>query len=103
MANWFIYMVRCRAGTLYTGIATDVARRLAEHRGKKGRGAKYLRGRGPLHLVFKRAIGSRSLALRLERRIKRLPKRRKEALIGQRRLIDQVVKQVRRDLPGSSY
>ena len=89
MANWSIYMVRCRTGALYTGIATDVARRLAEHRGKKGRGAKYLRGRGPLRLVFKRAIGSKSLALKLERRIKRLPKRRKEALIGRSRLINQ--------------
>ena len=101
MANWFIYMVRCRAGTLYTGIATDVTRRLAEHRGKEGRGAKYLRGRGPLHLVLKRAIGSRSLALKLERRIKRLPKKRKEALLGQRRLINQMVKQVRRGLLGA--
>ncbi len=78
--RWSVYLLRCRDGTLYTGIATDVARRLAEHRKNSGKGARYLRGRGPLRLVFQRAVGSRSLALRLEHRIKRLPKVQKERL-----------------------
>ena len=82
MAKWSVYLVRCRDGSLYTGIATDVRRRFAEHAGREGRGAKYLRGRGPLRLVFVRAVGSRGLALRIESRIKKLPKARKEALIG---------------------
>ena len=82
MAQWSVYMVRCGDGTLYTGIATDVRRRIGEHRRRDGRGAKYLRGRGPLRLVFVRAIGSRGLALRIESRIKKFPKARKEALIA---------------------
>ncbi len=82
MAPWCVYIVRCRDGSLYTGIATDVRRRIAEHARRDGRGAKYLRGRGPLRLVFVRAIGTRGQALRIESRIKKLPKARKEALIG---------------------
>ncbi len=83
MARWSVYIVRCGDGTLYTGIATDVRRRMGEHARRKGRGAKYLRGRGSLRLMFVRAIGARSHALRVESRIKRLPKSRKEALIAE--------------------
>ena len=72
-------MVRCRHGSLYTGIATDVESRLADHRANKG--AKYLRGRGPLKLVFKKQIGKKGLALKAEHKLKRLPKHKKEALI----------------------
>ena len=71
-------MVRCRDGSLYTGIATDVARRLDEHRA--GTGAKYLRGRGPLELVYQQKIGHRGAALKAEHRVKKLPKHKKEAL-----------------------
>jgi putative endonuclease len=78
-AEWSLYMVRCRDGKLYTGIATDIERRIAEHRA--GKGAKYLRGRAPLKLVFKKRIGSRSLALKVEQTIKKLPKCRKEKII----------------------
>ena len=81
MPSWYVYMVRCRDGSLYTGIATNVSRRIAEHRGSGGKGAKYLRGRGPLRLVFTRPARSREVALRLEWRIKRLPKARKEELL----------------------
>jgi putative endonuclease len=83
-AAWHVYMVRCRDGSLYTGIATDVLRRMAEHAGAGGRGAKYLRGRGPLRLVFKRSAPTRGAALRLEREIKRLTKRKKEELVTRR-------------------
>ena len=72
-------MVRCRHGSLYTGIATDVERRFAEHQANKG--AKYLRGRGPLKLVFKKQIGKKELALKIERLVKKLPKLKKEKLI----------------------
>ncbi len=78
-AEWSLYMVRCRDGKLYTGIATDIERRIAEHRA--GKGARYLRGRAPLKLVFKKRIGSRSLALRVEQAVKKLPKSRKEKII----------------------
>ena len=77
--EWYVYMVRCRDGKLYTGIATDIERRIAEHRA--GKGAKYLRGRAPLKLVFRSRIGSRSLALKIEQAIKKLPKSRKETII----------------------
>ena len=72
-------MVRDGAGRLYTGISTDVTRRLAEH--QAGKGARALRGRGPLQLVWQRSVGEQSLALRLEYRLKQWPKARKEALI----------------------
>ncbi|HEV8701602.1 MAG TPA: GIY-YIG nuclease family protein [Candidatus Polarisedimenticolia bacterium] len=82
MAQWSVYVVRCGDGTLYTGIATNIRRRLAEHARHDGRGAKYVRGRGPLRLVFVRAVGTRGMALQIESRIKKLPKARKEALIA---------------------
>jgi putative endonuclease len=81
MAQWSVYIVRCKDGALYTGIATDVSRRIVEHTQNNGKGAKYLRGKGPLLLVFVRAIGSKDLALRVESRIKKLSKARKEELI----------------------
>ena len=69
--SYSVYLVRCRDGSIYTGIATDVARRIEEH--ETGvRGAKYLRGKGPLELLYKREIGDRSLASRIETRVKRL-------------------------------
>ena len=86
-ASWSVYLLRCADGSLYTGIATDVERRLAEHGGGE-RGAKYLRGRGPLRLELYREVGDRSVASRIEHRIKRLPKVRKEALIKMPQAID---------------
>jgi putative endonuclease len=80
MAQWHLYMIRTRGGDLYTGVATDVSRRLEEHREGGGRGSRYLRGRMPLRLVFERRIGDRSLALKAESRLKRLRKSRKEQI-----------------------
>ena len=78
---WSVYILRCGDGSLYTGIATDVPRRIAEH--EEGlRGAKYLRGRGPFELVFQSEIGNRSLATRAEIVIKGLGREAKEKLIG---------------------
>ena len=79
MEKWYLYIVRCRNGSLYTGIATDVERRIAEHQANKG--SKYLRGRGPLQLVFKKQVGKKELALKIERLVKKLPKQKKEKLI----------------------
>ena len=73
MASWSVYLLRCSDGSHYTGIATDVLRRVAEHR-SGDKGAKYLRGRGPLKLIYQREIGDRSLATRVEQRVKRFPK-----------------------------
>jgi putative endonuclease len=99
MPRWYVYLVRSRDGALYTGITTDVSRRFAQHEQKAGKGAKYLRGKGPLQLVFKKAIGPRGIALRVESQIKRLPKGRKEVLIEQDAMIKQMVTQARKGLP----
>lgn len=81
--RWHLYLIETAGGALYTGITTDVGRRLAEHRA--GRGAKALRGRGPLRLVHHEAVGSRSEALRLEAWLKRLPATEKRAWLADRR------------------
>ena len=101
MPQWSVYIVRCSDGTLYTGIASDVRRRIAEHAQNKGKGAKYLRGKGPLQLVFKRTIGLRGLALRVESQIKKLPKGRKEELTQRDDMIKRMVTQAKKGLhPG---
>jgi putative endonuclease len=79
---WYLYLVRCADGCLYTGISTDVSRRLAEHR--NNRGARRLRGRGPLELVFQTAVGDRGSAQRVEYRVKRLDRHAKQALVDGR-------------------
>ncbi len=81
-AIWYLYLIRDRDQRLYTGITLDVPRRLHEH--QTGRGARALRGRGPLTLVWQRAVGDHRQALRLEAAIKRWPKARKEALVQDR-------------------
>lgn len=78
-----VYMIRCANGDLYTGIARDVERRLDEH-ARGARGARFLRGKGPLELVFAAAVGDRSAAARVEYRLKRLARSRKEALVAGR-------------------
>lgn len=80
MANsWKLYMLRCGDGTLYTGITTDVQRRLEEHR--SGKGAKYTRGRGPLELVYSEECPDKSAALKRELEIKALTREEKRNLI----------------------
>ncbi|MEQ9970243.1 GIY-YIG nuclease family protein [Pectobacterium carotovorum] len=77
--HWYLYILRTVAGTLYTGITTDVSRRLNQH--QTGKGAKALRGKGELTLVFHCLVGDRSDALKLEYRIKQLSKNQKERLV----------------------
>jgi len=76
---WFIYLIRCKGGQLYTGISTDVERRFGEH--QSGKGSKYLRGKMPLQLVFQKKIGSHSEALKIEASIKQCSKAGKEKII----------------------
>ena len=94
-----MYLLRCRDGSLYTGISTNVARRVAQHREEGAAGAKYLRGRGPLTLVFKKKLGSNSLALKVERRVKKLSKAKKEELVRDGKGIRQMIKQINEDGP----
>ena len=81
MSTYSVYLVRCRDGSLYTGIATDVCRRIAEHE-EGTKGAKYLRGRGPLTLVYQQEIGDRSLTSKIESRIKRLSSAEKSDVVN---------------------
>lgn len=78
-----IYILRCRDGSLYTGSALDLAARLRLH--EVGRAARYTRGRRPLALAWSCEVATWSEALREERRIKRLRRTDKEALISGRR------------------
>jgi putative endonuclease len=80
MGVWFVYVVRCRDGTLYTGISRDVDARLAKH--NAGKGARYTRGRGPVALLHKERRSSQAAALRREAAIKALPRTKKLALAG---------------------
>ena len=80
---WFLYIIRCRDNSLYTGITTDVERRLAEHQGTK-KGAKYLIGKAPLTIVYQKKLTDRSSALKLEYKIKQLSKSQKENRIASR-------------------
>ena len=79
--TWHLYVIRTVGGSLYAGIATDVRRRYQEHATGNPKAARFLRANPPRELVFKRRIGSRSLALKVEYRFKQLPKRGKEAII----------------------
>lgn len=79
-AVWFVYVARCRDGTLYCGIARDVTARIAAH--DAGTGARYTRGRGPLCLVLVRRCASKGRALRLEHAFKQLSRAQKEALLA---------------------
>ena len=76
---WCVYMVRCSDGSLYTGSAADVTRRIALH--NSGRGAKYTRGRRPVCEVYREPCGDRSAALRREAAIKRMTREQKLALV----------------------
>ncbi|MBT0725727.1 GIY-YIG nuclease family protein [Rosenbergiella sp. S61] len=78
--QWYLYLIQTAKGLLYTGITTDVARRLAEH--NSGRGAKALRGRGPLTVVFQSPVGDRASALRIEYQIKQLSRLKKLDIVS---------------------
>ena len=80
--NWCIYIVRCSDGSLYTGITTDLERRLFEHNNAKN-GAKYTRPRRPVTLVYQEMADSRSQASKREREIKNLTQQQKLLLIAE--------------------
>lgn len=81
MSEWFVYLVRTNSGSLYTGISTDVERRFLEHQAGSPKGAKSLRGKGPLTLEYRASVGGRSEASKLEARIKKMTKANKERLV----------------------
>ena len=79
MAEHFVYIVECRDGTLYTGYATDVSRRIKTH--NEGKGAKYTRTRRPVHLLHKEVYETKSEALKREYAIKKLSRDEKLKLV----------------------
>tara|TARA_Y100001001_G_scaffold137539_1_gene139361 strand:+ start:2499 stop:2915 length:417 start_codon:yes stop_codon:yes gene_type:complete len=85
--TWYLYIVETAAGALYTGITTDVARRVEQHR--SGKGAKALRGKGPLTLRHQESVGTRGDASRLEAAVKRMSVRRKRQWLAARTITDE--------------
>ena len=80
--KWFVYILRCRDHTLYTGMTDDVQRRVEVH--NSGKGAKYTRGRTPVQVVFIEACESYSAALKREYALKQLSRQQKQALIEEK-------------------
>lgn len=81
LATWHLYMIETVSGALYTGITTDVQRRLLRH--QLGKGSKALRGKGPLQLRYQQSIGNHVLALKLEYQVKGLTRAQKVRLVNQ--------------------
>ena len=77
--NWYVYILLCRDGTLYTGITNDIKKRMLAH--EKGKGAKYTKGRGPFKLVYENIFDNQSMAMKEENRIKKLSKVQKLKLV----------------------
>ena len=82
-ATWVVYILRCADNSLYTGITTDINKRLDQHNGVNEKGAKYTHGRRPVTLVYQESSNSRSTASKREYVIKSLKKPQKERLIKQ--------------------
>jgi putative endonuclease len=80
--DWFVYLLRCRDGSLYCGVTNNVANRLKEH--NAGRGAKYTRSRLPVSLAYVESVMDKSSALRAEAKIKKMTRKAKEMLVQTR-------------------
>lgn len=78
---WYVYLLRCGDGSLYTGCTNDLQRRLRAH--QRGKGGRYTRSHLPVELVYSEAVADQSQALRREAAIKRLGRQEKLALIGE--------------------
>ena len=97
--TWHLYVIRTVSGHLYAGITTDVRRRYQEHLTGSRKAARFLRANPPQEVAFKRRIGSRSMALKVEYRFKQLPKRDKEAIIATGKLrFDRASGKIRRQV-----
>lgn len=90
---YYTYMLRCCDNSIYTGITTDLARRMSEHSGKNKGGAKYTRSKSPLRLEIVWTSQDRILASKLESQIKKLPRAKKEILIAEPAMLETVLGQ----------
>ena len=85
MGDWHVYLVQCSDDTLYTGITTDIARRIEEHNSSDQLGARYTRSRRPVKLIYQEQVESRSSAAKREAAIRKLGRKGKEKLIRHQR------------------
>ncbi|MFA9383938.1 MAG: GIY-YIG nuclease family protein [Vibrio cyclitrophicus] len=85
-ADWVVYLIRNKNNALYCGVSNNLERRFEQH--QQGKGAKALKGKGPLKLVWSFSVGSKSEALKTEYAIKQLPKSRKEKLVSLKLIIE---------------
>lgn len=90
---YYTYIIRCEDGSLYTGITTDVNRRFKEHQGQLAGGAKYTKGRMPVKIEAVWQSDNRSLASKLEYRIKKLSKTDKELLVSNPKIIEELLEE----------
>jgi putative endonuclease len=79
---WFVYILHCKDNTLYTGVCTDLERRLNEHNNCNKKGARYTRPRRPVTMVYREDCDDRSAACKREWAIKKLTRQQKVSLIG---------------------
>ncbi len=84
--SWFLYIVRCSDKTLYTGITTDISRRIKEHNSTK-KGAFYTKNKRPVKLVYRESLPDRSKATKRERQIKKLTRKEKLEFIKRSRAV----------------
>ncbi|SFM51663.1 putative endonuclease [Gracilibacillus orientalis] len=82
--NHYVYILKCKDETFYTGYTTDIDRRLKMH--EQGKGAKYTRGRAPFHLKYQQQCQTKSEAMQLEAKIKKLSRKQKEILIKEKQM-----------------
>jgi putative endonuclease len=85
VSEWYLYVVQCNDGTYYTGVTTDITRRIDEHN-KSKRGAKYTRSRRPVRLVYWVDFCDRSTAQIAEAKFKKLSRKQKDVIISERLL-----------------
>jgi putative endonuclease len=91
MKSWHLYIVRCKDGSLYTGITIDIEKRVKEHQNQGKRCARYLRGKAPITLEFSQCIGTKSDAFRVEKMIKKCTKHKKEKLLSGKLLLSSLI------------
>ena len=82
-SNWYVYLLRCADNSLYTGVTTDITRRIKEHNSCNKKGAKYTRVRRPVSLAYQETAIDRKTACQREYQLKQLTKKEKEKLVSE--------------------
>ncbi|AOE49616.1 GIY-YIG nuclease family protein [Kangiella sediminilitoris] len=90
LATWHLYILRCKDGTLYTGITNNLERRFEEHQSNGPRCAKYLRGRQPVTMIYHTSFKNKSLALKAEIKVKKLTASQKKLLASGQLVIHEI-------------